>query len=76
MLTRIISLSITAALAVPLFAQISTPVNTVSEPTAVRELMGAFWLTAERMTMIANSPMESALVLPGLPITTVQSHGR
>src|SRR5258705_12899598 len=32
MLTRIISLSITAALAVPLLAQTSTPANTVSEP--------------------------------------------
>src|ERR1700704_1314165 len=43
MLTRIISLSITAALAVPLLAQTSTPANTVSEPTrtAVRELIGS-----------------------------------
>jgi hypothetical protein len=41
MLTKIISLSITAALAVPLLAQTSTPANTVSEPTrtAVRELI-------------------------------------
>jgi hypothetical protein len=38
-LTRIISLSIPAALAVPLLAQTSKPANTVSEPTrtAVRE---------------------------------------
>jgi carboxypeptidase Q len=43
MLTRIISLSIAAALAVPLLAQTSTPANTVSEPTrtAVRELIGS-----------------------------------
>jgi carboxypeptidase Q len=43
MLTRIISLSIIAALAVPLLAQTSTPANTVSEPTrtAVRELIGS-----------------------------------
>jgi carboxypeptidase Q len=43
MLTRIISLSITAALAVPLLAQTSTPANTVSEPTrtAVRDLIGS-----------------------------------
>jgi carboxypeptidase Q len=39
MLTRIISLSITAALAVPLLAQTSTPANTVR--TAVRELIGS-----------------------------------
>ena len=43
MLTRIISLSITAALAVPLLAQTSTPANTVAEltRTAVRELIGS-----------------------------------
>ncbi|MDQ1692888.1 MAG: hypothetical protein QOH85_423, partial [Acidobacteriaceae bacterium] len=43
MLTRIISLFITAALAVPLLAQTSTPAITVSEPTrtAVRELIGS-----------------------------------
>ncbi|MDX6460694.1 MAG: hypothetical protein QOE55_4391, partial [Acidobacteriaceae bacterium] len=43
MLTSIISLSIIAALAVPLLAQTSTPANTVSEPTrtAVRELIGS-----------------------------------
>src|SRR5258708_8793606 len=43
MLTRIIFLSITATLAVPLLAQTSTPANTGSEPTraAVRELIGS-----------------------------------
>jgi hypothetical protein len=35
MLIRIISLSIIAALAVPLLAQTSTPANTVSEPHSV-----------------------------------------